>query len=158
MAVTPQVGAGDVTDAGGVPERRLLQGAGPTEREVHVVAVRLGTAVMPPALRGFVRAPDLAVPDDVHDAEAAGHRGAVTGVIGRGQPVQEPVDLRDLPSAAGSDLPVPRAAFLVLADAADAAGPDDAVAAGAGVGAQHQVAEGPDPGLHGRAAAVLRGV
>ena len=98
----------------------------------------------------------MLVPDDVHDSEPAGHRVLVAVGVGGEQPLEQRLDLRHLVGVLVADRPVPGAAFLVLAGAADLAAADDAVVAGALVGLQDQRAELHHAGLRLRVALRLR--
>ena len=95
-----------------------------------MVGVRVGAGVLPPARRGRIAAPDLAVPDDVLDAEPAGHRVLVAVLVGLQQPGHEAGDLGAAAGGLGADAPVEGPALLVLRGAADRAGAHDAEAAG----------------------------
>src|SRR5256885_543080 len=70
-------------------------------------------------------------------------------------PPPPPVRLGLLMPVVRRDLPVPGAAFLVLARRADVAGADDAVGPGVAVGRPDQPLEGEDTGLRARVAVAL---
>ena len=122
-----------------------------------MVTVRVGAGVLAPARGGGVRAPDLAVPDQVLDAEPAGHRVAVAVLVGLEEPGRELLDpvpvtgLRRVQAA-----PVEGPTLLVLRGPADRAGPDDAEAAGRRVGAQQAGREVRDARLRRGGAGGLR--
>src|SRR5690242_4583173 len=148
----------DVDDDLG-PVGGLAGGTGLAEAEVHMVLVAVGDSgagVVAPSGRGCVGAPDVLVPDDVHDPEPASHRVLVAVGVGGEQPVEQRLDLRDLVRVLVADRPVPRAAFLVLAGAADLAAAHDAVVAGARVGLEDQRPELDHTGLRHGVALRLR--
>jgi hypothetical protein len=112
-----------------------------------VVGVRAAAGVRLPALRRVPGGPPATVPDDVHDAQAAGHGVRVAELVRGQQPAQQVADLLGLRGHVGPRRPVPGPSLLVLAPAADLAATQDPPGVDAGIRRAHQVAEAHDARL-----------
>lgn len=108
---------------------------------MNVVDVRVGTGVGAPPRRHVVDTPDLAVPDEVADAEPASHRTRAPLVIGCSQPAGDGVAQGQSVRRLAVEHPVQRAPLSVVA-VARPADPVDVVA----VVLVEQLTESGDPG------------
>ena len=104
---------------------------------MHVVGVGGRSCVGVPASCRVVCPPDFAVPDDVHDAEAAGFGVSVSGGVGGQHPSDSLVGAFAVGGGVGVEGPVPGAAFLVFGRSADGAGSDDSEVSAAELAEEH---------------------
>ena len=138
------------------PPGGALHGAVPAEAEVDVVGVRADAVVGPPARVHLVGPPDLPVPDDVHDPEAASHRGRTPLRVGREQPRDHRVGDLALVRVVGIEHPVQGPPLGVLRQSRVAVAGDAVVELVVVVG--HEPREGGDTRLRLRVADRLRDV
>ena len=117
--------------------------------------MRVGAVVSPPARVHGVGTPEAAVPDDIHDAEAARVAADDALVVRAGQPLSQPVAGCLLGRRPAVQHVVEGATLLVLAGRAQAAAARDAAAAAEPVGGHDHPGVGLHAGLGGRVAAAL---
>src|SRR5437660_8762559 len=108
---------------------------------MHMIGVRTGAVIGQPSLRRNGCRPNMAIPDDIHNAQTT-YQSILMPVLIRGKkPGKGLVDLCDACRIQGGDCPVPRTPLFMLALSANITLSCNAIIAGPREGLEEHLAK-----------------